>query len=84
MNERLLLAVLILLLCLGPAASFGQGTSESLPLRLRIVDEKGEPVAGARSRLATPERTGHWTMCGRMSRRRLSAPERPLPRGWSG
>lgn len=48
MNKRFPLAALILLLCFGPVAAFGSDETESLPLRLRIVDETGQPVAGAR------------------------------------
>lgn len=49
MNKHLPLAALILLLlCLGPAAAAGLGKGEPPPLDLRIVDEMGQPVSGAR------------------------------------
>lgn len=48
MNKRFPLAALLLLLCLGPVAASGSEKTESLPLQLRIVDETGQPVAGAR------------------------------------
>jgi hypothetical protein len=50
MNKRFLISALLLLLCLGPAAAFGNEETEALPLRLRIVGDQGEPVSGARVR----------------------------------